>query len=210
MTDWNLITRELGWCAQINRCQMLYDSFVSFLMLDYFLSFFFLLSNMIKHTSFLWFSSFWCQFLPIFFLFSQHLCSSTLLSYICSVFVFPLYVNIVLNCHVLTFSFLRQIATPLNLWEESIPLGLTLRKTPSFLNLIEMKLSQGFACERTQNIDSELRSSPMKMVQESGSSQRVNPSYYNFTSQPISEKLKASNFPADLLKIGSWKVSFYC
>lgn len=145
------------------------------------------------------FSSFFCQ----------HLCSSTLLFYICSVFVFPLYVNIVLNCQLLTFSFLRQIATPLNLWEESIPLGLTLRKTPSFLNLIEMKLSQGSACERTQNIDSELRSSPMKMVQESTSSQRVNPSYYNFTSQPISEKLKASNFPADLLKIGSWKVPFY-
>ncbi|KAJ8620478.1 hypothetical protein MRB53_029007 [Persea americana] len=74
----------------------------------------------------------------------------------------------------------QQIATPLNLWEESIPLGLTLRKTHSFLNLIEMKLSQGSACERMQNIDSEL-------------------------SQPISEKLKASNFPADLLKIGSWK-----
>ncbi|KAJ8644373.1 hypothetical protein MRB53_006121 [Persea americana] len=99
----------------------------------------------------------------------------------------------------------QQIVVPLNLWEESIPLGLTLKKTPSFLNLIEMNLSRGSACERMQNIDSELRSSPMKMVQDSSSSQRLNPSYYNFTSQPISEKLKASNFPADLLKIGSWK-----
>ncbi|GFY89042.1 hypothetical protein Acr_06g0009820 [Actinidia rufa] len=56
--------------------------------------------------------------------------------------------------------------------EQTSPLGLTLRKTPSFLNLVEMKLSQS----RTKKHKTE----------DSG-------------------KLKATNFPAVLLKIGSWE-----
>ncbi|GJY05492.1 hypothetical protein Tco_0371432 [Tanacetum coccineum] len=54
------------------------------------------------------------------------------------------------------------------------PLGLTLRKSNSLLNLVEMRLSQ----EREQ-----------KKVE----------------SQPTREKLKASNFHALVLQIGSWK-----
>ncbi|GFZ07219.1 hypothetical protein Acr_19g0001560 [Actinidia rufa] len=52
------------------------------------------------------------------------------------------------------------------------PLGLTLRKTPSFLSLVEMKLSQS----RTKK---------------------------HKTEDP--EKLKATNFPALVLKIGAWE-----
>ncbi|XP_031403865.1 uncharacterized protein LOC116213162 isoform X2 [Punica granatum] len=51
------------------------------------------------------------------------------------------------------------------------PLNLTLRKTPSFLNLLKTKLSKN----------------------ESSANQRA------------PEKLKASNFPASLLRIGSWQ-----
>ncbi|PSS03071.1 Homeobox protein [Actinidia chinensis var. chinensis] len=55
---------------------------------------------------------------------------------------------------------------------QTSPLGLTLRKTPSFLSLVEMKLSQS----RTKK---------------------------HKTEDP--EKLKATNFPALLLKIGAWE-----
>ena len=58
--------------------------------------------------------------------------------------------------------------------EQTSPLGLTLRKTPSFLNLVEMKLAQS----RTKK---------------------------HKTEDP--GKLKATNFPAVLLKIGSWEVT---
>ncbi|XP_076915772.1 uncharacterized protein LOC143575231 [Bidens hawaiensis] len=54
------------------------------------------------------------------------------------------------------------------------PIGLTLRKSNSLINLVEMTLSH----EREQ-----------KKVE----------------SQPPSEKLKASNFPALILQIGTWK-----
>ncbi|KAK2974906.1 hypothetical protein RJ640_013762 [Escallonia rubra] len=69
--------------------------------------------------------------------------------------------------------------------EETSPLGLTLSKTPDFLNLVEMKLSQARRKKR-QAAEHESR-----MV--------------DFVSQPMSEKLKASNFTASLLKIGSWE-----
>ncbi|XP_057792128.1 uncharacterized protein LOC131008985 [Salvia miltiorrhiza] len=55
------------------------------------------------------------------------------------------------------------------------PLGLTLRKTPSFLSLLQRSLSHG---------------SPGRKPDESGSA---------------AEKLKASNFPAVFIKIGSWE-----
>ncbi|KAA8536756.1 hypothetical protein F0562_029234 [Nyssa sinensis] len=66
--------------------------------------------------------------------------------------------------------------------EEASPLGLKLRKTQSFLNLVETRLSQATKtnCPNTANFD-------------------------DFGSQPMSEKLKASNFPALVLKIGSWE-----
>ncbi|KAA8545245.1 hypothetical protein F0562_020029 [Nyssa sinensis] len=71
-----------------------------------------------------------------------------------------------------------------NCSEESSPLGLTLRKTPSLLNLVEMKLSQGSNTNYSNNL---------------------NPKMDDFVSQTVSEKLKASSLPASALKIGSWE-----
>ncbi|CAK9153677.1 unnamed protein product [Ilex paraguariensis] len=68
----------------------------------------------------------------------------------------------------------------INSSEQSSPLGLTLRKTPSFLNFLEMKLSQSKKSNCSTQID-------------------------DFLSQPMPEKLKASNFPASLLRIGFWE-----
>lgn len=64
--------------------------------------------------------------------------------------------------------------------DEPSPLGLRLRKSPSLLDLIQMKLSQG--------------NSPKGGNQgKKGNSGTI-------------EKLKASNFPATVLRIGSWEV----
>ncbi|XP_011034582.1 PREDICTED: uncharacterized protein LOC105132669 isoform X2 [Populus euphratica] len=62
--------------------------------------------------------------------------------------------------------------------EEPSPIGLTLKKSPSFLDLIQMKLSQ----QNTSNT----------MLSKKPSS-------------AAADKLKASNFTASLLKIGSWE-----
>lgn len=67
---------------------------------------------------------------------------------------------------------------PLN---EPSPLGLRLKKSPSLLELIQMRLSQ----DQTSN--------PSSL---STKSHKVN----------SADKLKASNFAASLLKIGTWEV----
>lgn len=66
--------------------------------------------------------------------------------------------------------------------EEPSPLGLKLKKSPSFLDLIQMKLSQEKSAPLAKTL-------PRK---EKGSSANA-------------DKLKASNFPASLLKIGTWE-----
>lgn len=66
--------------------------------------------------------------------------------------------------------------------EEPSPLGLKLKKSPSFLDLIQMKLSQ------------EKSASLSKTLPRKEKSSSVN-----------GDKLKASNFPASLLKIGTWE-----
>lgn len=66
-------------------------------------------------------------------------------------------------------------------------MGLRLRKSPSLLDLIQMKLSQGNI--PTVNTQNETTSTGVK--NESG---------------VAADKLKASNFPASLLRIGSWEV----
>ncbi|XP_042509838.1 uncharacterized protein LOC122085461 [Macadamia integrifolia] len=82
-----------------------------------------------------------------------------------------------------------------NVSEKSSPLGLTLRKTPSFLDLIEMKLSQGRNLTRSDTESEKEKSS-------AGSEE--------ITVQPTLEKLKASNFPANFLRIGTWeRVTIY-
>ena len=62
---------------------------------------------------------------------------------------------------------------------EPSPIGLTLKKSPSFLDLIHMKLSQ-------QNTSNPMLSTKPGSV--------------------AADKLKASNFPASYLKIGNWEV----
>ncbi|GAB4853636.1 hypothetical protein Ancab_017827 [Ancistrocladus abbreviatus] len=74
--------------------------------------------------------------------------------------------------------------------DEPSPLGLRLRKSPSLLELIQMRLSQGNAS-----------------VQGPAPCEKLN-SKDNSTTKGNSgatDKLKASNFPASLLRIGCWE-----
>ncbi|XP_027362850.1 uncharacterized protein LOC113870455 [Abrus precatorius] len=74
----------------------------------------------------------------------------------------------------------------LNILDEPSPLGLRLRKSPSLLDLIQMKLSQGSV--QNENLSSGLKKEG-RGAAASGTT----------------DKLKASNFPATLLRIGSWE-----
>ncbi|KAM0963717.1 hypothetical protein PS1_023125 [Malus domestica] len=76
--------------------------------------------------------------------------------------------------------------------DEPSPLGLRLRKSPSLLELIQMKLAHGSAsaagATESENLNSGVKTeckanAPLGMV----------------------DKLKASNFPASLLSIGGWE-----
>ncbi|WCJ40364.1 hypothetical protein M5689_021285 [Euphorbia peplus] len=81
-------------------------------------------------------------------------------------------------------SSLPMIPSVCNPLDEPSPLGLRLKKSPSFLDLIQMKLSQG------NNTKKNHRSSAC-----GGDHAAVSPA----------DKLKASNFPAVHLKIGNWE-----
>lgn len=70
--------------------------------------------------------------------------------------------------------------------DEPSPLGLRLRKSPSLLELIQMKLSQSSVPKVGSPSNSKKESS--RAVGASG------------------DKLKASNFPGSVLKIGTWEV----
>ncbi|CAM8914468.1 unnamed protein product [Rhodiola kirilowii] len=72
--------------------------------------------------------------------------------------------------------------------DEPSPLGLKLRKSPSLLDLIQMQLAHGKTGKPAAS--GETISSDHKEGKSSASS---------------SDKLKASNFPASLLKIGNWE-----
>ncbi|CAA0821109.1 Unknown protein [Striga hermonthica] len=83
--------------------------------------------------------------------------------------------------------------------DEPSPLGLRLRKSPSLLDLIQMRLSQGgnvgISVAPSETTDSESK----KDVKG-----------FSAPSSAANDKLKASNFPALLLRIGSWEyVSTY-
>ncbi|KAI3673678.1 hypothetical protein L6452_39802 [Arctium lappa] len=69
--------------------------------------------------------------------------------------------------------------------DEPSPLGLRLRKSPSLLDLIQMRLSEG-------NASSKIGVNDKKGTKITASS-------------AATDKLKASNFPASLLKIGTWE-----
>ncbi|XP_047341490.1 uncharacterized protein LOC124945152 [Impatiens glandulifera] len=66
--------------------------------------------------------------------------------------------------------------------DEPSPLGLRLRKSPSLLELIQMRLAQGNG-NKVGSLEKDHKSA----------------------ASGASEKLKASNFPGSLLKIGSWE-----
>lgn len=66
--------------------------------------------------------------------------------------------------------------------DEPSPLGLRLKKTPSLLDLIQMTLAKGNSSK--VGIDAK--------KEHKGTT--------------ASDKLKASNFPASFLKIGTWEV----
>ena len=78
-----------------------------------------------------------------------------------------------------------------NVLDEPSPLGLRLKKSPSLLDLIQMRLSQASNAGESSmdNSGSEL------------SKKKDNKS--------MPERLKASNFPANILKIGTWEVRFF-
>ena len=82
-----------------------------------------------------------------------------------------------------------------SLLEEPSPLGLRLRKSPSLLDLIQMRLSQGnsatVSCATSSGGFESGKKKDLKSTAISGTT----------------DKLKASNFPASLLKIGSWEVT---
>jgi hypothetical protein len=71
---------------------------------------------------------------------------------------------------------------------EPSPLGLRLKKSPSLVDLIQMKLSQA---KSTTGLS--IFETPKKKEVES-------------PALTTGELLKASNFPADVLKIGTWEV----
>ncbi|KAL1814514.1 hypothetical protein ACET3Z_017088 [Daucus carota] len=74
--------------------------------------------------------------------------------------------------------------------DEPSPLGLRLRKSPSLLDLIQMRLSQGNTAKVGATVKKE-QTSGVGFVGAAASSSN--------------DKLKASNFPGTLLKIGNWE-----
>lgn len=80
--------------------------------------------------------------------------------------------------------------------DEPSPLGLRLKKSLSLLDLIQMTLSQGSTASIMRN--------PTEIAGQ-GSKKDMGGSAALLSA---SDKLKASNFPASLLRIGSWEVVF--
>ncbi|XVF47868.1 hypothetical protein PTKIN_Ptkin03bG0145000 [Pterospermum kingtungense] len=72
-----------------------------------------------------------------------------------------------------------------NTLDEPSPLGLRLRKSPSLLDLIQIRLSQSQSSASAENLSSEVN----KEAKAAGTT----------------DKLKASNFPASILRIGNWE-----
>ncbi|KAK7354265.1 hypothetical protein VNO80_19724 [Phaseolus coccineus] len=83
-----------------------------------------------------------------------------------------------------------SVSSPSNLTilDEPSPLGLRLRKSPSLLDLIQMKLSQETA-QQDENLSPGVKRESRAAT----------------AAAAAADKLKASNFPALLLRIGSWE-----
>ncbi|XWS70874.1 hypothetical protein CRYUN_Cryun03dG0086400 [Craigia yunnanensis] len=79
-------------------------------------------------------------------------------------------------------------STQYNPLDEPSPLGLSLRKSPSLLDLIQMRLSQfhsSGSAAQAENLSSEVKKEAKAAA--------------------TTDKLKASNFPASILRIGHWE-----
>ncbi|CAK9168891.1 unnamed protein product [Ilex paraguariensis] len=76
--------------------------------------------------------------------------------------------------------------------DEPSPLGLRLRKSPSLMDLIQMRLSHGDAASVAAEPSGNLSLENKKDVSVTAAS-------------GVADKLKASNFPASHLRIGSWE-----
>ncbi|KAI3446709.1 hypothetical protein Pfo_003374 [Paulownia fortunei] len=105
----------------------------------------------------------------------------------------------------------RLTASPVNQWspqnhefpipaslynplDEPSPLGLRLRKSPSLLDLIQMRLSQGNTASVAAAPSEIVNFGSNKVVKQIAAS-----------GAGANDKLKASNFGASLLRIGSWE-----
>ncbi|CAN6245803.1 unnamed protein product [Urochloa humidicola] len=75
--------------------------------------------------------------------------------------------------------------------DEPSPLGLRLRKSPSLLDLIQMKLSQAKSAGEQFTVHNSASATPNKDVKSGVPT--------------AGERMKASNFHANVLKIGSWE-----
>ncbi|XP_043806349.1 uncharacterized protein LOC110599638 isoform X3 [Manihot esculenta] len=76
--------------------------------------------------------------------------------------------------------------------DEPSPLGLRLRKSPSLLDLIQMRLAQAGA-------------SVLGSEQTESNNSGVKKETNTTAASGITDKLKASNFPASILRIGNWE-----
>jgi hypothetical protein len=96
-------------------------------------------------------------------------------------------------------------SVPFNPLEEPSPLGLTLRKTPSLLNLITLQLAQSTSSAPASDALS-CESLDQEGLWKSGG--RVEKCLLVPAAGSVAahDKLKASNFPASTLKIGTWEV----
>jgi len=83
--------------------------------------------------------------------------------------------------------------------EEPSPLGLTLKKTPSLLDLITLQLAHG---SRTTASDAANCEMIEQGLGKSGKIEKCSAP----AGSTVQDKLKASNFPASTLKIGTWEV----
>lgn len=85
--------------------------------------------------------------------------------------------------------------------EERPALGLKLKKTPSFIEELERKLLSQEGNNNTNNsmFDEGEENNPPPQPMDSSP---------DFMSQPMHEKLKASNFSAIMLRIGGFEVMY--
>ncbi|CAM6098170.1 unnamed protein product [Calypogeia fissa] len=90
----------------------------------------------------------------------------------------------------------HSVSSCVNALDEPSPLGLTLRKTPSLLDLISMKLAQGGG-------NGEQGSGTADSAAQDAAKNR--PTKCLVPSVTAQDKLKASNFPASSLKVGTWE-----